>query len=182
MRVLAAVMAAVMLITAGCAGVHYVDPDSQDLEDVNQMSRHRFVKVELKDGRTRAGHRLQARSDTVSWYERDATQEKRHAVPTSTVRKIQVKKIAVGMGKGVLWGLAIGGGLGAAIGGTATADSEFGPVFGVIILGGLGGAVGAGVGALTGLLMGDREEFILERVHRGEADNVLPPKASGESN
>lgn len=179
MRVVLTGLAALLLITAGCARVHRIDPTSRSIEDLNASAKNRRVTIKLTDGRTRVGDRLIARSDTVSWYDIDRITG-RYAVPTSQVHKVSVKVRGRGMGRGALWGLAAGGVVGGAVFAGLTADTEFGPMFGLLLGGGLSAAIGAGIGAAVGFFMGDKEEYIFEGTQESPAnESVAPPGSSG---
>jgi hypothetical protein len=173
MRVRLAAVAAVLLITTGCARVHHIDPasSSSTFESLNNTAEHRRSTIEFTDGRTRVGDHLRARSDTVSWYDVDRVTG-RYAVPTSQIHKISVKERGKGLGRGLLWGL----GTGVAVGGTLGSVSSASEISTVVILAaGVCGAVGTGIGAIVGFIVGDKEEYIFEGAERDPSDEAASP-------
>jgi hypothetical protein len=164
MRVLFIGLAALLLTATGCVRVYRVDPTSgpSSFRDLNGATEHHRSWIELTDGRIRTGDRMHASGDTVSWYGVDSA-TRRYAVPTTQVHKIRVKKHGRGMGHGALWGLAVGGILGSAVGASTMSDKEWGWEGGAVILGGFSAGVGAGAGALLGLILGDRDEYVFQR-------------------
>ncbi len=164
MRALTIVLSVVAAAAAGCVSVHRVDPTSAGMpfRDVNAAAEHRRAAIEFADGTSQAGDRLNARADSVVWYEADRTGG-RHAVPTARVHKISVVKRGWSVGRGALFGLVGGTVAGAVIGGSMSAETELGTIFGAILGAAPGAAIGAGAGVVLGLIFADREEYVLTR-------------------
>ena len=119
---------------------------SADWSSVQQLKTNERLVIKQKNGKEVKGLMIEA-TDTTLTIDRDG---KPHGIPRADVRQVFVIEGKAAKGKWALIGAGVGAGAGTGIGATKYSpdgdDTEIYPIMGLLI--------GAGVGAVTGLLVG----------------------------